>query len=106
MINSIIKICILFLFSFILIGCSSEIVQKEVISVKIIDIKEPKYFKLIVVVPGTDKNETIDISKRCQVKKNLIGTETMIVKTTYVSAKTGEYSYKYNKYLDKSAYCD
>lgn len=89
------------------VGCTgSKEISREQIKVKIVDIVPPKYFKIIVDVPDSDKHENISISKRCSVKDNLKGSETVITKITYVDTKTGEYSYSYEKFLDKSAYCN
>lgn len=88
-------------------GCGDiKEIQREQIKVKIVDINPPKYFKIIVQIPDENKTETLSISKRCSVKDNLKGSETTITKVTYINIKTGEYTYSYEKFLDKSAYCN
>ena len=91
----------------LLSGCGEiKETQREQIKVKIVDINEPKYFKIIVQIPDSKQKETISVSKRCSVKDNLKGSETTITKITNINTKTGEYSYSYEKFLDKSAYCN
>ena len=101
------KIILFFIISILLSGCGEiKETQREQIKVKIVDINPPKYFKIIVDIPGENKTKTISISKRCSVKDNLKGSETIITKVTSINTKTGEYSYSYEKFLEKSAYCN
>lgn len=97
----ILKIIFISLISFYFTGCY-EFVETKQVRVKIVDIDPPKHFYIIVNVDG--KSEYIKISKRCDVKDDLIGKETIINKTTYKN--NNEYHYSYSAYFDKYAYCN
>ena len=87
--------------SVFLTGCN-QLYKTEQIKVKIIDIDPPKHFYIFVNVDN--KKEKIYISKRCNVKQNLIGSETTITKNTY-KENDGAVSYSYSQFLPKEEYC-
>lgn len=99
---SILSIIVLSLF---ISGCS-EFYKSEEVKVKIIDIKPPRHFYLIVYDRSTGRKQSVFISKRCHVKNNLIGSETTILKITYIDKGTGEKSYSYSNFLPKGTYCN
>ena len=85
-------------------GCD-DFYKTEQVKVNIIDIDPPKHFRIIVYDKESKVQSSVSISKRCKVKDNLIGSETIVTRNTYIDTDTGKYSYNYSKYMDKSTYC-
>ena len=99
------RILIFILGMLIFTGCD-DFYKKEQVKVNIIDIDPPKYFAIIAYDEKLKVKSRISISKYCKVKDNLIGSETIVTRNTYVDTDTGKYSYNYSKYMDKSTYCN
>lgn len=100
------KLSILLLFVILFSGCrESYLVKEEIIDVQIIDINPPKHFYIYVNI--NNQKEKIHISKHCNnMKKNLINSNTKIIKKTYEYKDNKEQYYIYNKYYDSKEYCN